>query len=231
MGTLHKFSSGVVIASLSALLLSGTPIAYAVQGTDDNLSYSNALGSSVETPSATELTDTIREKADPYVSVLGDKFVLDDDAASSVLSEEEQTVVDSSIREANAAIKSASTELNVEKKVTSDAITFSQTTGPQIVNTDGDSVDPYYQPGRNGVEYYWWGVKVLLSQRTVQFIGAGISIAGVWIPEPVVSKLAATLGIAVALAPGGVWADYSYPQIAQFAVTRTGIVPLRAGFQ
>lgn len=62
-------------------------------------------------------------------------------------------------------------------------------------------------------------------------MGAGASIAGVWIPHPVVKGIAATLGIVVSNAPGGIWADYSYAQFALFPINPAAVVPIRAGFQ
>ena len=74
-------------------------------------------------------------------------------------------------------------------------------------------------------------MKIFISQRTLQGIGAGVSIAGVWVPEPLVSKMASTLGIVVAVAPGGIWADFTYAQFALLPVNPVGIAPVRAGFQ
>lgn len=48
-----------------------------------------------------------------------------------------------------------------------------------------------------------------LSQRTVQLIGGGLAIGGDWIPEPVVAKVAGTLGVVASLTPHGIWFDYN----------------------
>lgn len=49
-----------------------------------------------------------------------------------------------------------------------------------------------------------------MSKGTIQGIGAGVTLAGIWIPEPVVSKIAATLGVAIGLIPSGIRFDYNF---------------------
>ena len=222
-----KIRSGVVLASLSTIVLAGVPLASATPAGSDNVpSLTSTVADNSEVDAAT------REKADRFISTQEDQFVIDG-AAKSALTPNELQKVEASVKEANTAIASASStnDPSVEKKVNDKSIAFSQSTGPRIENTDGDAVDPFFQPGRNGIEYYWWGVKVFISQGTLKGIGAGVSIAGVWIPEPLVSKIVSTLGIAVAVAPGGIWADFTYAQFALLPVNPASIAPVRAGFQ
>lgn len=42
------------------------------------------------------------------------------------------------------------------------------------------------------------------------YIGGGITIGGIWIAEPVVSKILATLGGFSGFVPGGIAFDYNY---------------------
>lgn len=222
-----KMRSGTAFVSLTAIALACTPFAIASP---------TPFGNSATTVSAqaegSEIDLETREKADPFITVKGDQFIIDS-AAKSALTPSEMRKVEASVEAANAAIDSASaTENPSVRKTTSDkTVTFTQEIGPRIENTDSDTITPYFQPGRNGIEYHWWGVKVLLSQGTLKAIGLGVSIAGLWIPEPVVSKIAGSLGIVAAAAPGGIWADYSYAQFALITVTPQAASPMRVGFQ
>lgn len=67
----------------------------------------------------------------------------------------------------------------------------------------------FRKPGVNKVVVKWNYVRVYLSQRTVQLIGGGLAIGGYWIPEPVVAKVAGTLGVVASLTPHGIWFDYN----------------------
>ena len=65
-------------------------------------------------------------------------------------------------------------------------------------------------PGVNAVQFFWWGMRIFLSADTVRVIGAGVAIAGIWIPLPVVNKVVATLGVAISLINRGIWFDTTY---------------------
>lgn len=67
-----------------------------------------------------------------------------------------------------------------------------------------------YNEGVTKIVFHWWGATIYLSKTTINVIGAGVSIGGIWIPEPVVSKILSTLGVVVALCPGGIVFDYNY---------------------
>ncbi len=65
-----------------------------------------------------------------------------------------------------------------------------------------------YKEGVNKVEWYWWGARIYLSKTTVRWIGAGVTVGGIWVPEPVVSKILATIGaITAATVQGGIVFD------------------------
>lgn len=64
--------------------------------------------------------------------------------------------------------------------------------------------------GVDKIDFYWWGARVYLSKSTVRTMGATISIAGVIIPEAVVSKAASILGIVIGNTPSGIVFDYNY---------------------
>lgn len=64
--------------------------------------------------------------------------------------------------------------------------------------------------GKNDIKFYWNYARVWLNKGTVQGIGTGLTLGGIWIPEPIVSKVAASLGVGIALTPSGIWFDYNY---------------------
>ena len=65
-----------------------------------------------------------------------------------------------------------------------------------------------FKEGVTKVVFHWWGVTVYLSRSTVRWLGLGITIAGIWIPEAVVTKVLATLGVVAQSCPGGIRFDY-----------------------
>lgn len=67
-----------------------------------------------------------------------------------------------------------------------------------------------FNEGVTKIDFHWWGATIYLSKTTLRTIGSGISIGGLWMPEPVVSKIVGTLGIIVSLSPGGIAFDYNY---------------------
>lgn len=67
-----------------------------------------------------------------------------------------------------------------------------------------------YNEGVTKIEFHWWGASIYLSKTTIMTIGAGITIGGIWIPEGVVTKILATVGVVIALCPGGIAFDYNY---------------------
>lgn len=67
-----------------------------------------------------------------------------------------------------------------------------------------------YKKGVNDIKFYWWGARVYLSKSTVNSIGAGLSIGGIWIPQKIVASVVATLGVVLGACPGGGVFDYRY---------------------
>ena len=80
------------------------------------------------------------------------------------------------------------------------------------------------------IEFHGTTVRVLLSKTTINRVGAGVAIGGIWVPEPVISKILATVGVIAGVAPGGVYADYGISSIVFGAFALTA-VPKRVGFQ
>ena len=67
-----------------------------------------------------------------------------------------------------------------------------------------------YSEGVTKIEFHWWGATIYLSKTTINYIGGGIAIGGIWVPEPIVSKILATLGVIGTLVPGGIAFDYNF---------------------
>ena len=83
-----------------------------------------------------------------------------------------------------------------------------QITITQYSSDSEEDLDTYsareVNQGVDKVEVYWWGVRVWISGPTLRTIGAGVSIGGIWIPEPLISKVVATLGVLIATSSGGI---------------------------
>lgn len=61
--------------------------------------------------------------------------------------------------------------------------------------------------GVTSITFNWWGLHVKLSAHTLNTIGDGIAIAGLWIPHNTASRSAATLGIIMGRATRGIQFD------------------------
>lgn len=85
-----------------------------------------------------------------------------------------------------------------------------------------------YQEGETRVQVNNWGVEVYLSKSTVQLIGGGVSLGGIWIPEPVVSKVLASAGVVVSMCPGGIVLEYHYKWMALKLLNPFGRITLAA---
>ena len=67
-----------------------------------------------------------------------------------------------------------------------------------------------FSEGVTKIVFHWWGATIYLSKTTINFLGGGVAVGGIWILEPVVSKILSTLGVAGTLCPGGIAFDYNY---------------------
>ena len=222
---------------LSTLILAATftaPAIYPAQAANqDNIK---------EQDSTSDLPQEIVKKADPYVSLTDSEFTIHP-SIKDHLSENEVQQVENSVSEANKQIRtakekqsrtvtkneSAQEEPEFIESTTEEAVIFTQSS-PKLENSDGDDITPHFQEGETSISYFWWGVRIRLSKTTLQYLGGGVAIGGVWVPEPLVSKILATLGIITSLSPGGIWADYTYAQLALFTAPGA-TTPIRTGFQ
>lgn len=134
--------------------------------------------------------------ADPYVYLSDGLYVLDVEGAKAALSADQVSSALELIDASNSTIARAS---NGENR----ALAFGS--DKSIVVNRATFID-----GVTKVEAHWYGFRVWLSKDTVRGIGGGVGIGALWIPEPLVSKILASLGGAVAaFAPGGVVFNYT----------------------
>ncbi|RDV27736.1 hypothetical protein [Lysinibacillus capsici] len=146
---------------------------------------------------------------DPYVNFdfAGKTFSIISEA-STELSPELYTKLENQISLANAQIQQLDLNSQAETQI------------PQAMAA------AKYVNGKTDIDFHWWGATVYLSRNTLIGLGGGIAIGGLWIPEPVISKVLGSLGIALGTAAsitGGVKFDYKYigvlPAMLPFAIS------------
>lgn len=76
-----------------------------------------------------------------------------------------------------------------------------------------------YWEGDTKVVTNWWGVEIYLSKSTVQHIGEGAAVGGVFIPEPLVTKILAVYGFGIRFLPGGIVLEYDYIKMGVSALS------------
>lgn len=195
----RKITGTVAVAAVAmTVVLSGAWVASAAEG-------STVVSTEVE---ASATMESLVTRADPYVNVQDGKFVLYETGAAAVLNPDEIQTAQTLIRSSNAKVD-ASVDAGATFAVTGSA--------PRLYSTSTSTLAPSaaaatlaFKQGVTKVEAHWYGFRVWLSRDTVRAIGGGIGIAGVWIPEPVVSKVFATIGgVTAAFAPGGIVFNYT----------------------
>ena len=120
------------------------------------------------------------------------------------LTEHEYNALSAMINDTNSMTSQISVQENETIFTADKEITITQYTEDSGAPRSYAASEPQYNEGINQVQVYWWGVRVWLSGSTVRNIGQGVTIAGIWIPEPLVSKVLATAGVVLSVAPGGI---------------------------
>ncbi|AKP67656.1 hypothetical protein [Companilactobacillus ginsenosidimutans] len=64
--------------------------------------------------------------------------------------------------------------------------------------------------GKTDIKFYWNYARVWLSKDTLHQLGLGVAIDGLFVPEPIVSKVCAGFGLVAGAAKSGIWFDYNY---------------------
>lgn len=165
----------------------------------------------VDSVSVSQNGDIDIQKLDAYVSFDENnmEYKISDDAKDD-LTESELQYLQTKVSETNITTRSIELSENESIDFKDNAVEVTQN-----IDSGGTTLRAAsYKEGINQVKVYWWGVRVWLSKTTVNTIGAGITIGGIWIPEPFVSKVLATVGVVIGMSPGGVVFNSS-PHLAQ----------------
>ncbi|MDG2979036.1 hypothetical protein KNP65_03670 [Latilactobacillus curvatus] len=147
-------------------------------------------------------------KFDQAVKLSGSQFIIDTDNLPKNTTAEELTQLREMVSQKNSII-SDSRNLNNGTK-----IEYNNNSVTIIAASENNDL-LRFREGSNYVHVYWWGLRIGISKSTLHYIGAGVTIGGIWVPEPVVSKVLSTLGVVATLAPGGIVFN-STPPIATF---------------
>ena len=172
----------------------------------------------VDSVSVSQNEDIDIQKLDAYVSFDENnmEYKISDDAKND-LTESELQYLQTKVSETNIITRNIELSEN-------EAIDFKDNAVEVTQNIDSGGATlraASYKEGINQVKVYWWGVRVWLSKSTVNAIGAGVTIGGVWIPEPLVSKVLSTAGAVIGASPGGVVFNSS-PHLAKLVPGNLG---------
>ncbi len=169
-----------------------------------NTSITTDVQKSLEHP----LSSDFINKFDQSIKLLGNKFIIDTNKLPKDIASEELSKLKALISQKNEIISDSENLKNGTRiEQNNNSVT--------IISNSGNSGLLRFREGSNYVHVYWWGLRIGLSKSTVNGIGTGVAIGGVWIPEPTVSKILASLGILAAASPGGIVFN-STPPIAVF---------------
>ncbi len=148
------------------------------------------------------VTEAEKEKFNPYVSLNEEtrQYFITADARSD-LTDAEFLKLSQIIEQTNSFIKTIDFEkYGDEVFIISSELESFQTS----ISENREFVE-----GVTKIDVHWWGYTVYLSKTTLNTIGLGVDIAGIFIKHPVVSVAAGILGFALGYAPGGIVFDYN----------------------
>lgn len=154
------------------------------------------------------LSEEQKNRLDKYVFLDDSNHFAIDENASFELSDFEYNLLKTKVAETNATIDSIKLSQNEHKVVSRDSITVIQ----EVKEVNRSSLafrSSGFREGVNAIRFYWWGARIWLSKTTVNAIGGGIAIGGIWVPEPFISKILATVGVVIGLCPGGIVFNYT----------------------
>lgn len=160
------------------------------------------------------LSEELVSKADQYVQIKDNSFYLTLEGKFK-LTEEEQKLVMEAIESSNKDVSSVAKPLIIEGnhfyyKETINIGQGNDVDDPEISIMSEATSRARFKTGTSKLVFYWWGVDIYLSKNVVNYIGAGVSIAGIWIPHPLVSKGVSTLGVGIGMCPGGIVIRYNF---------------------
>ncbi|MDR1606691.1 MAG: hypothetical protein LBS41_06230 [Streptococcaceae bacterium] len=147
-------------------------------------------------------------KFDKAISLENGRFIINFDALPADTTQSEISQLQQLVFQNNNILLENANNQNATISTDNKSINFSE-------QTDGINGRLRFREGSNYVHLYWWGLRIGISRSTLMYVGGGVGIAGIWIPEPLISKIIATLGAVTALAPGGIVFN-STPGLANF---------------
>ena len=143
-----------------------------------------------------DISPELIAKADSFVQLSGDQFILLEEGDDYLTRDEVEKVL-SVMQHMNAGIASARPGPGDIKTVYGNHVEFAELSEENPVPV------AKYKEGVTKVKVFWWGIRVWLKRSHIRGIGGGLTVAGFWIPNFIVSAAVSTLGFGLANVPGG----------------------------
>lgn len=189
----NKLKKQLLLGAVSFSLIGGlatTSYASAASNTETNIETNE----SQETLSDTQ-TQEIINKADKYIVIENNKFVLKD---NNTLTNSELIFVKDSLQRANESLK----DVNLDgAEVTGNHFTVS--TSPSTSGFTTLAV----KEGKRDAKYYWWGAKIWLTKTDV----GAILNSGIAVGSTIIGSFGGIPGAAAGAAAGAIISQYSKP--------------------
>ena len=177
-------------------------------GTATSIS-ADEVANKTQTAQTNAITSTVSDdfinKFDKAIYLENDRFVINFDILPADTTQTEISQLQQLVSQNNSILLQNVNNPNATISTDNKSVNFSESVNNRL----------RFREGSNYVHIYWWGLRIGISRSTLQVIGGGVGIAGIWIPEPLVSKIIATAGAVTALSPGGVVFN-STPGLANF---------------
>lgn len=162
------------------------------------------------------VSESLRLKADPFVVVDNGEFKISSDA-KKILTAWELSAVERAINQTNEFVSSLELGPLDTKEFEGNRI---RVTSPEPIPTDGITT---FADGKNAIEFHWGRVDIFISKNTIATMGAGISIAGIWLSAGFIDEVLATLGVVAATVPHGIVISGNYGEL--YSALREGRRP------
>ncbi|MGO3060761.1 hypothetical protein [Corynebacterium casei] len=190
----------LILAISGSIVLGGGPAnaRVASDAVQDHTSLSEASTESV--------SESLQLKADPFVMIDNGEFKISPEA-KKVLTEFELSEVERSVYQSNELVSSLELGPLDTKAIEGNHI---RVTSPEPGAAGGIST---FANGKNAIEFHWGRVDIFISKNTIATMGAGISIAGIWLSAGFIDEVLATLGVVAATVPHGIVISGNYGEL------------------
>lgn len=187
---MKKYTSFLISSSLIAAL-SMSSLTPAI---DAKANSNSSTQENIDIETNTTLSSTLIEKANSYIKIENNKFVLDEKALN-VLTEKEHYQVKKSIEENNEIIKSLFIENNEENiNLIQNGNQFKQT----VYENRNTVMRAINKKSYVDIDYTWWGAKIYFSHKAVNDLNDYLAVGGF------VGSLGASKGIGKFLSKNGI---------------------------